>query len=85
MFDIIGGQYQSYYYGTVGTLEEAKKMALEHDEYWDNWQGWHVPGIYRHEDCEDVENFYGEGRAPGPFAEPVSVYDRDTETWIDME
>lgn len=81
-FDVIGGQYKPYYYGTAETLDEAKKMALENEEYWDNYQGWHVPPIYNHDDCEDVVNIYGRGRSPKPLTAPVVIYENGT--WIYM-
>lgn len=79
-YDVIGGQYKPYYYGSAETLEEAKKIALENEEHWDNYQGWHVPQIYNHEDCEDVVNFYGSGRAPKPLTSPVAIYENGM--WI---
>ena len=30
-------------------------VAGKNKEYWDNWQGWHTPKIYKAEDCEEVE------------------------------
>lgn len=43
---VIGGQYDSYTYGTAKTLTGAKRLASSHVEYWDNWQGWHCPATY---------------------------------------
>lgn len=43
---VIGGQYFYKYYGSYPTLLGAKRAAGQHLEYWDNWQGWHVPDIY---------------------------------------
>ena len=57
-FVIIGGQYAFYSYGFTPTLTGAKRLARKNLEYWDNWQGWHVPEIYRTEDVEKVTNFY---------------------------
>ena len=56
---VIGGQYQSYDYGIYDSLLAAKRAATAHAEYWDNWQGWHTPCVYRLEDCRKVNNFYG--------------------------
>jgi hypothetical protein len=70
---VIGGQYQAYCYGGATTMAEAKKIADEHEEYWDNWAGWHKPCIYRAQDTEPCVNFYGEGRCPLPWALPVGV------------
>ena len=41
-FVVIGGQYESYSYGTTATLLAAKRLATANAEHWDNWQG--VPG-----------------------------------------
>ena len=70
-YAVIGGQYQSYYYGGAPTLLGAKRLAGKNMEYWDNWQGWNRPHVYRMEDTEIVENFYGTTRAPKPYAEPL--------------
>ena len=70
---VIGGQYDCYTYGTAATLTGAKRLASSHVEYWDNWQGWHYPDIFRVEDVEDVENCYGSGYAPKPGAVPVAI------------
>lgn len=50
---IIGGQYFACYYGEANTLTGAKRIAGKNAEYWDNWQGWHLPKIYRQEDVID--------------------------------
>lgn len=73
-FYVIGGQYESYCYGGKDTLLAAKRLAGQCDEYWDNWQGWHRPSIYRAEDVEIVKNFYGTQVAPKELAMPVAVY-----------
>lgn len=70
---VIGGQYDSYCYGGAPTLTGAKRLAAKSAEYWDNWQGWHIPKIYKAEDVEDVNNFYGETKAPSAGANPVAV------------
>lgn len=54
-FAVIGGQYERYYYGTTATLIGAKRLATKNEEYWDNWQGWHKPAIYRIEDTDLIE------------------------------
>lgn len=51
---VIGGQYEVYFYGATETLLQAKRLATKNCEYWDNWQGWHTPCIYRAEDCEEI-------------------------------
>lgn len=53
---VIGGQYESCCYGGAPTLLGAKRLATRYAEYWDNWQGWHKPAIYRAEDTEEVES-----------------------------
>ena len=70
---VIGGQYQSYAYGEADTLVGAKRIATANVEYWDNWHGWHYPAIYRAEDVEPINNFYGEGYAPAFGAIPVAT------------
>lgn len=78
---VIGGQYQYYYYGGAPTLLGAKRLARKCAEYWDNWQGWHVPDIYRVEDTRECANFYGNGRCPVDNALPVAWYNRDRKAW----
>lgn len=70
---VIGGQYASYCYGGAPTLTGAKRLAGKFAEYWDNWQGWHIPSIYRAEDVEDTVNFYGETKAPRLGASPIAT------------
>lgn len=53
-FAVIGGQYERHFYGTADTLHKAKLLATRNQEYWDNWQGWHTPRIYRMEDCKKI-------------------------------
>lgn len=55
-FYVIGGQYESHCYGGTPTLIGAKRLATKNEEYWDNWQGWHKPLIYRAEDTEEIES-----------------------------
>lgn len=57
---VIGGQYAYKYYGSYPTLLGAKRAARQHLEYWDNWQGWHVPDIYLITDTAEADN----GRYP---------------------
>lgn len=56
-FYVIGGQYESHCYGGTPTLIGAKRLATKHEEFWDNWQGWHKPLIYRAEDTEEIESY----------------------------
>ena len=77
----IGGQYDYYNHGGAYTLEGAKRLATKNEEYWDNWQGWHKPDIYKAEDCELSVNFYGEHYYPKNYAEPVIVWNEMTQRW----
>lgn len=54
-------------------LTGAKRLANKSAEYWDNWQGWHIPSIYKAEDVEDVTNFYGETKAPRLGTVPIAT------------
>lgn len=72
-YAVIGGQYQAYCYGFAKTLAGAKRLATKNVEYWDNWQGWHYPSIYRAEDVEPCHNFYGDSYAPKDNAQPVAT------------
>ena len=56
-FYVIGGQYESICYGGAPTLLGAKRLANRNKEYWDNWQGWHTPNIYKAEDTEEIESY----------------------------
>ena len=79
---VIGGQYEAFCYGGTETLAQAKRLATKHEEYWDNWQGFHKPEIYRAEDTHTVNNFYGEQRAKNHYAEPVARWDASAKKWI---
>lgn len=87
---VIGGQYESTCYGGTPTLTGAKRLATRHAEYWDNWQGWRVPAIYRAEDTVQVESSGrvttrdGEMiRIPRRGAAPVCVKQRPEDPWPD--
>ena len=76
---VIGGQYESYCYGGTPTLIGAKRLANKNREYWDNWQGWHTPQIYRADDTQVIESSgritNRDGvviRVPRLLAEPIS-------------
>ena len=78
MYSVIGGQYERYWYGDTPTLIGAKRLANKNCEYWDNWQGWHTPRIYRIEDTELITTHGwitsrdgAETRVPKPNAEPI--------------
>ena len=79
---VIGGQYRHHIYGSFDSLHAAKVCATKHEEYWDNWQGWHKPSVYRKEDCSLQENFYGTGMYPTYGMEPVAYWDNDYKKWI---
>lgn len=81
---VIGGQYESYCYSDAETLHGAKILASKSLEYWDNWQGWHYPAIYRREDVEKCCNFYGETYCPKTFALPIATR-KYGERWIVTE
>lgn len=49
---VIGGQYGYFCYGSCESLHQAKILATKNQEYWDNWQGWHTPSIYKSDDCQ---------------------------------
>ena len=78
-YQVIGGQYEQHYYGESDTIRGAKCIATRNREYWDNWQGWHTPRIYK---AEDVQVIISHGRittpdgwevlVPKPDAVPVS-------------
>lgn len=53
-YQVIGGQYEQYWYGESDTICGAKNIATRNEELWDNWQGWHKPHIYKREDCEKI-------------------------------
>ena len=76
---VIGGQYESYCYGGTPTLIGAKRLANKNKEYWDNWQGWHTPAIYKADDTQVIESSgritTRDGvviRVPRLLAEPIS-------------
>lgn len=80
---VIGGQYEFFTHGGTPTLLGAKRLAGKSEEYWDNWQGWHRPDIYRAEDCAPAENFYGSQMLPKADAYPVAVWDSCDKRWVD--
>ena len=70
---VIGGQYFPVHDGNAATLEEAKTLAGKNREYWDNWQGWHVPSVFRLEDVEKIHHYFaGSTLAPKENANPVA-------------
>lgn len=76
---VIGGQYTLTCYGVRDTLHAAKVLASAHPTYWDNWQGWHYPAIYRVSDCVTCNldgNVY-----PAPSAIPVATRGHGDRQW----
>lgn len=65
---VVGGQYRDYCCGERETLLGAKRLAGKSMEYWDNWQGWHIPKIYKIEDTEIVSLDGESVRVPKPGA-----------------
>lgn len=53
-YQVIGGQYEQYWYGESNSIIGAKRIASQNCEFWDNWQGWHYPSIYKADDCEKI-------------------------------
>ena len=53
---VMRGQYEKHAYPeeSFDSLHAAKCYATKHMEYWDNWQGWHIPPIFLSEDCEEI-------------------------------
>lgn len=87
-YHVIGGQYESYWYGETDSLHGAKCLAAKSEEYWDNWQGWHRPAIYT---CDNVAVIESAGRVTSrdgmsiivPTGRPAYTY--DGKKWIAME
>lgn len=71
---VIGGQYRHHCYGGTETLEQASKLARKCEEYWDNWQGFHFPNIYRAEDTVEIETENGFVRVPKENATAVEMH-----------
>lgn len=55
-YQVIGGQYESRWYGESDTLRGAKILATKHEELWDHFGGWHKPSIYAAEDVIEIES-----------------------------
>ena len=73
-YQVIGGQYEQYWYGESDTLRGAKCIATRNREYWDNWQGWHKPNIYK---ADDVQVIISRGRITTPDGWEVIVPKHD--------
>ena len=79
---VIGGQYLFRNYGGAYTLEGAKRLATKCEEYWDNWQGFHKPVIYKAEDCIIASNFFGqEDYYPKNGAIPYMNWNKQSKKW----
>ena len=73
-YQIIGGQYESHWYGESDSLRGARCIATRHKEYWDNWQGWHKPLIYA---AEDVVEIVSKGRITTPDGITIRIPKED--------
>ena len=72
-YQVIGGQYSHVWYGESDSLRGAKIIATKHKEYWDNWQGWQTPKIYKSDDVIEIERDRETIRVPNPeCAEPLN-------------
>ena len=85
-YQVIGGQYESIWYGESDSLLGAKRIATKHEEYWDNWQGWHTPKIYLAEDTKRIESSGRITTRDGemitvPIGEPYAV--KDHGRWVE--
>lgn len=67
---VIGGQYEHICYGGTPTLIGAKRLVTKHAEYWDNWQGWQKPLIYKAEDTVEITS---RGRVTTPDGWKIRV------------
>ena len=82
---VIGGQYENYNYGGTYTLEGAKRLATKHIEYWDNWEGWHKPVIYKAKDCIIASNFFGEDYYPKTGSNPYMTWNGYLKKWEELK
>lgn len=87
-YQVIGGQYESAWYGESDSLHGAKCIAAKHDEYWDNWQGWRRPSIYLAGDVKEIESKSRITTPDGviirvPIAEPTYKYDYNGNKWFE--
>lgn len=78
-YQVIGGQYESSWIGESDSLHGAKILATRNMEYWDNWQGWHKPCIYRAEDVEIVKSY---GRICTPDGWDIRVTKFGARPWV---
>ena len=80
---VIGGQYESYNYGGTPTLLGAKRLATKNMEYWDNWQGWHKPDIYKAENCVLRNGYFGKDYYPKRGCIPDLVWNNEYNAWFE--
>lgn len=81
---VIGGQYRYICYGICDSLHAAKCLASYNMEYWDNWQGWHYPAIYReldtiHYNSDSIPNQYA--IVPKDDASPIATRRSGDRSW----
>ncbi len=69
-YQVIGGQYESHWYGESDSLRGAEMIASKNKEYWDNWQGWHTPKIYP---AECVREVVSKGRITSPDGVTIRI------------
>lgn len=89
-YQVIGGQYEAYNYGESDSLVQAKRIATQNAEYWDNWQGWHIPEVYESADCVEIECYGMITHRDGellvvPRAGAVPVAYKDGSKWVSGE
>lgn len=83
-FYVIGDQYKAYNYGGAATLEGAKRLATKNEEYWDNWQEFHKPAIYKAEDCEVQTGWFGTDHYPKWNAIPYMTWNEYFRKWEEL-
>lgn len=75
-YQVIGGQYEQAWKGESDSIRGAKIIAARNKELWDNWQGWHIPAVYRAEDCEVIT---AAGMVTVPDGREIIVHKPDAE------
>lgn len=75
-YQVIGGQYEQAWKGESDSIRGAKIIAARNKELWDNWQGWHIPAVYRAEDCEVIT---ASGMVTVPDGREIIVHKPDAE------
>lgn len=78
---VIGGQYMDINYGGTETLLGAKRLATKCTEYWDNFQGWHKPRVFKAEDCVLGKSYFGTNLYPKANAVPVASWSEYKKKW----